>query len=148
MKSNRSLVRYKHDVVGKFKEITSVIAPLDDCSECPPRYFELFAIVHGLLMKMIPTSRETISELFSQESKLYVVDQLPEKVISKKILIGDLEFHQVVSKEGLVYYYIQETSDQDRAIFMIGKALALLPVTKTTVEVQDAELERRISRLL
>lgn len=148
MKSNRSLIRYKHDVIGKFKEISSVISPLNDNSECPPKYFELFAIVHGLLMKMIPTSRETISELFSQESRLHVVVQLPDKLTAKKVSVGEIDFFQVISKEGQDYYLVQETSDQDRTIFMIGKALALLPVSKAVVEIQDDELRRRISRLL
>lgn len=148
MKSNRSLIRYKHDVIGKFKEITSVISPLDDGTECPPKYFELFLIVHGLLMKMIPASRETISELFSEKSELHVVNQIPEKLVAKKILVGELEFYQVFSNERQDYYYVLDSSDQDRAIFMMGKALSLLPVKKTVIEIQDAELQRRIFRLL
>lgn len=146
MTSNRHLVQYKHDVIGKFKEITSVISPLDDFKECPTEYFELFSIVHELLIKMIATSRMTISEVFSQKARLEVVDEVPKKL--KKVSVGDLDLFIDKSSSGLTYYYLVNDGEYKNIIFSLGKLVALLPTNKITVNIKDSELKAKLTLLL
>ena len=146
MKSNRILVQYKHDVIGKFKEITSVITPLDDFKECPAEYFELFSMIHGLLIKMIFTSSVTISELFSQETRLEVVDVPPGKL--KKVTVGNLDLFVDASPLSFKYYYIVEGREDDSTIFNLGKLVALLPTDKITVNIRNDELKSKLLKIL
>lgn len=148
MKSNRSLVRYKHDVVGKFKEISSVITPLSDNEEVPSNYFELFGIVHGLLMKMITTSRESMAELFTQECKLFVVSELPHDLKLTKLLIDDCEVFQSPSPEGLIYYFPIQTIDTDRAIFNLGKVKSILPISEIVIKIPEDKLRQRLEKII
>ena len=147
MKSNRHLVRYKHDIIGKLKDINSVIGPLDDYQECPASYFVPFSIVHGTIIKMIATSRETIRELFPQDSVLNVVRELPKDQSLKQMTIEGVELFFDNSSDGWKGYLSMSTEEEDEIIFTLGKMIALLPNTRTVFNLNNPELENKLMRL-
>ncbi len=147
MKSNRILVKYKHAVIGKFKDITSVVSPLDDFKDIPEKYFELFSYVHELLMNMIPVSRATINGLFKQKAILYVVNDLPDNKHSKKMIVAGVEIVAVMSQESSLFYFVP-SENVDESIFNFGKITALLPIEEIQVEIKEKKLEERILHLI
>lgn len=148
MKSNRFLVRYKHDIIGKLKDISSVISPLDDYNDCPSSYFVPFSIVHHSLIKMISTSRGTIKELFVQESVLYVLRELPKNESLKQMNIDGIEIFFENSSEGWNGYLVLETENEYEITFTLGKVIALLPSTRMIFNLNNADLENMLIRLV
>lgn len=147
MKSNRALVRYKHSTIGKFKEIMTVVSPLDDFKEVDGKYFEVFAMIHELILNMIPVSSETISEMFSQEAVLYVVDTIPSDKNSKKMTVSGVEIYSLISSKGMFYYYVPSLDD-DEAILNLGKVMAFLPTVEAYVETKRTLLKERMMKLV
>jgi hypothetical protein len=66
MNSIERFRHYKHDIVGKFRDISTAINSLDENTYSDPENLEIFEAVHEVLEKMVVTSRQTILELKSK----------------------------------------------------------------------------------
>lgn len=147
MKSNRFLVKYKHNIVGQLKDINSVIGPLDNDKECSSTYFVPFSIIHSTLIRMISTSRETIKELFPQASVLNVLRELPNKNSLKQMNVDGLEVYYENSSDEWKGYLVVQGDDEIEIIFTLGKISALLQTTKIDFDLNNLDLESKLRRL-
>lgn len=146
MQSNRALVKYKHDIIGKLKDIGSVIGALDDNKECPIRYFTPFSSVHIDLIRMVTTSRETIRTLFPFQSVLNVVRELPSKDTLKMLNLGGVEVHFEKLEDGWNGYYVANTEDELQIAFNLGKLTSLLQTTEIVFQLGD--LEKKLHKVI
>jgi hypothetical protein len=64
MNSIEAFRHYKHDIVGKFRDISTAINSLDEKTYNDPENLEIFQAVHEVLVKMVNTSESTIYEQF------------------------------------------------------------------------------------
>lgn len=60
MNSTEAIRNYKHDISGKFKDISMAINSLDENSFNDPEAHEIFHAVHEVILKMVKTSEYTI----------------------------------------------------------------------------------------
>jgi hypothetical protein len=63
MNSTEALMHYRHDITGKFKDITMAINSINQDTIYDPESFEIFEAVHEVLLKMVKTSEKTIKEI-------------------------------------------------------------------------------------
>ena len=78
-----NLCNYKHDIAGKFKDISTALASLDENSFDDPENNEIFHAVHGVFLKMVKTSRNTKIENLKQSMELVVSDNEPNLDLPK-----------------------------------------------------------------
>jgi hypothetical protein len=88
MNSTETLRNYKHDIAGKFKDISMAISELDESSFSDPEAQEIFHAVHEVILKMVKTSKRTIANSLNQEITLVVTDVEPNLDLPKLQLEG------------------------------------------------------------
>lgn len=126
MSSNNTIRNYKHDISGKFKDISTAIASMDENVFDDSENYEIFHAVHEVLLKMVKTSRNTILENFKQEIVLVVSDQEPD-LIMPKLQIEGVTIRYEASLEKMSYYYFARENSGD-VNGNVAKILCLLPV--------------------
>lgn len=88
MNSTEAIRNYKHDITGKFKDISMAINTLDENSFTDLQDHEIFHAVHEVILKMVKTSRNTIANLLNQEMTLVVTDIEPRLDLPKLQIEG------------------------------------------------------------
>ena len=87
MRSNEKMIKYKHDIIGQFKDLNMAISTFEASDFDGTAKLEVFHAVHEVLLKMVKTSRNTIAQKLNQEIILVVSDEeadlnlLPEKAV-------------------------------------------------------------------
>ncbi len=126
--NNINIVKYKHDTIGKFNTITSMIAPLDEKSFDDSQSSELFHAVHEVICKMVRTSRQTIFSKFKNEILLIIQDECND-VDLPKILIADISV-RYLSSEKSITYFLSLAENTENICFLLGKLFSILPIKK------------------
>jgi hypothetical protein len=148
MKSNRALVKYKHNIIGKVRDIDSVIGKLDDSKECSEDLFVPFSLVHGDIIRMITSSKEVIGELFQQKSVLNVVRELPSVSSLRVMKVEGIEIHYENSIKGWSGYFVVLGSEETKIAYSLGKLNSLLQHTQVKFQLNDLNLEERLQKLI
>ena len=130
MNSNNPIRNYKHDISGKFRDISTVLSSMDEEVFDDPANNEIFHAVHELLLKMVKTSRNTMLENLKQEIVLVVSDKEPELSLAKLQLEG-VTVRYELQADSMKYYYFQNENDGDPNI-NIGIAVSYTHLTLPT----------------
>ncbi len=69
MNSTEAMRIYKHDIAGKFRDISTAIKALDENSFNDPEAREIFYAVHEVILKMVKTSEYTIKNFVDVENE-------------------------------------------------------------------------------
>jgi hypothetical protein len=67
MNSTETFRNYRHDITGKFKDITMAINSINESTINDPESLEIFEAIHEVLVKMVKTSGATIEAIKSKE---------------------------------------------------------------------------------
>ncbi|HXH31903.1 MAG TPA: hypothetical protein VNJ01_13925 [Bacteriovoracaceae bacterium] len=129
---------YKHDIAGKFLNISSAINPMTDDVFKNPENNELFHAVHEVLLKMVRASRNTILQNLNQNMTLVVSDKDPDPTLLKLQIEGLLLRHSL-TKESVTYYLFTAENPGNLA-FHLGKVHAVLPVKEIRAEIDTPEI--------
>ena len=148
MHTNKPLIKYKHNILGKLKDLNSIIGPLEDNKDCPDNYFLPFSLGHLELVKMVITSRESIKALFPQVSILKIVSELPSQSNLKTLSVDGVEVHYENTLNGWYGYYSVKEEEEDEIIFKLGKITSLLQSTKVEFYLERIELESRLKKII
>ena len=142
MNSNNPIRNYKHDITGKFKDISSAIASMDESAFNDSSNNEIFHAVHEVLLKMVKTSRNTMVENLNQEITLVVSDKEADLNLSK-LQIEGVTVRYEMKNENMKYYYFQ-VENKGEAKEHIATILSLLPVRSVLNEMKDPKVARII----
>lgn len=63
MNSTELMIKYKHDIVGQFRDLNQAIGALEANDFEGSGKLEIFQAVHELLVRMVSTSQMTMEEL-------------------------------------------------------------------------------------
>lgn len=146
MNSNNSLRNYKHDISGKFKDISSALSGMDEASFQDPANNEVFHAIHEVLLKMIKTSRNTIAENLNQSMTLVVTDGEANSELAK-LQIQGVTVRYVLTADKVTYFlFLQE--NKGNPAFLLGKIYSVLPVKKIRNEITNCDLRESIEGLV
>jgi hypothetical protein len=138
MNSNNPIRNYKHDISGKFKDITSAIASMDESAFNDSSNNEIFHAVHEVLLKMVKTSRNTMIENLNQEITLVVSDKEADLNLSK-LQIESLTVRYEMKDEKMKYFYFQ-VENKGEVKEHVATILSLLPVRSVLNEMKDQKM--------
>lgn len=133
MNSTEDFRNYKHDIVGKFKDISTAINSLDDCAFDDSENNEIFHAIHEVILKMVKTSRNTILENVKQELVLIITDQIPDVSFSKLQIEGAVIRYEM--KKDVMNYYLFLKENNAEIPQVVAKVMALLPIKNIVHEV-------------
>ena len=136
--SNNPIRNYKHDISGKFKDITSAIASMDESAFNDSSNNEIFHAVHEVLLKMVKTSRNTMIENLNQEITLVVSDKEADLNLSK-LQIEGLTVRYEMKDEKMKYFYFQ-VENKGEVKEHVATILSLLPVRSVLNEMKDQRM--------
>ena len=132
MNSTEAIRNYKHDISGKFKDISTAINSLDENSFNDPEAFEIFHAVHEVILKMVKTSRNVILENLSQDLILVVSDNEPNLELPKLQIAGVVVRYDATGSD-LKYFYSKSENQ--------GSVEVHIEVLKTMLPIQEVKLE-------
>lgn len=112
MNSSSSIRNYKHDISGKFKDISTALSAMDESAFNDPGNNEIFHAVHEVLLKMVKTSRNTMLENLKQEIVLVISDKEPEQSLPK-LQIEGVTVRYEMKDEKMEYYYFEKENGGD-----------------------------------
>ena len=138
MNSSNTIRNYKHDISGKFKDISSAISSMDESAFNDPENNEIFHAVHEVLLKMVKTSRNTMLENLKQEIVLVVSDKEPELSLPKLQIEGVTVRYEMKNEK--MEYYVFLTENSGNPVFLLGKIHSVLPIQRFRNEIEDAKL--------
>lgn len=144
MNSSDVMREYRHDIKGKFRNVSLAIDTLADDAFIDSSNNELFHAVHEVLVKMVRTSRKTIRSHLSMELVLYVTSEKVSENLPV-LLLDNLSLRYELLPESITYF-LQYDEKKDFS-FTLGKILALLPVKKIVNKVSLPEVESAIRRI-
>ena len=145
MNSNDVIRNYKHDISGKFKDIGTAIASMDETAFNDATNNEIFHAVHEVLLKMVKTSRNTMLENLKQEMVLVVSDKEADLSLSKLQIEGVTVRYEI--KNDLVKYYLYLSENVGNPIFLFGKIHSALPVKEIVLDSTDLDLKAKMESL-
>ncbi|MFA6023572.1 MAG: hypothetical protein WC781_05780 [Candidatus Pacearchaeota archaeon] len=128
MNSNNSFNHYKHDICGKFNDISNAISLMDESVFNDQEKNETFHAIHEVLLRMVKTSRMTILDNLKQELVLIISDQTPNLKLSKLQIEGITVRYE--SLMNITNYYYFESENSGNIDSNTGIICALLPVKK------------------
>ena len=140
MNSNNPIRNYKHDITGKFKDISAAIASMDENAFNDSSNNEIFHAIHDVLLKMVKTSRNTMIENLNQEITLIVSDQEADLNLSK-LQIEGVTVRYEMKNENMKYYYFQD-ENKGEAKEHLATILSLLPVRSVLNEMKETRNEK------
>lgn len=146
MNSTNTIRNYKHDISGKFKDITMAINSFDEKSFENVDNNEIFHAVHEVLLRMVKTSRNTILENLKQEIILVVSDQTPDMGLAK-LQIEGVTIRYEVNNENITYSLFLNENKGNPA-FLLGKVFAVLPVKEVRNEIAKENTYVIIERII
>ncbi len=126
MSSNSTMRNYKHDITGKFKDITTALNAMGDDAFEDPENNEIFHAIHEVLLKMVKTSRNTLLENLKQEIVLVVSDQEPDTSLPKLQIEGVVVRYEM--KDGDMRYLYSSKENSDDLKQNLAKISCLMPV--------------------
>ena len=132
MSSIDTIRNYKHDISGKFKDISTALASMNENSFNDPTNNEIFHAIHEVLLRMVKTSRNTMIENLKQEMVLVVSDQEPDTSLHKLHIEGVTVRCEMGTKE-VKYFYFKSENDGD-AKENLEVLKKLLPIKMITFE--------------
>jgi hypothetical protein len=104
MNSIEAFRHYKHDIVGKFRDVSMAINNLNENSFNEPEANEIFHAVHEVILKMLLTSRNTIHKKLNQKIELVVIDEKPNTSLPA-IKIEGITIRYELSETLMKYVY-------------------------------------------
>lgn len=128
MNSNNPIRNYKHDISGKFRDITAAISLMDESVFHDTENNEIFHAVHEVLLKMVKTSRNTMIENLKQEIILIVSSEEPDLSLQKLQIEGVTLRYSM--KEDEVFYYIFKAENEGDSEVLVSIARTFLPIKK------------------
>ena len=69
MNSTEMMIKYKHDIIGQFRDINAAVASFEASDFEGQKKLEVFHAVHEVLEKMLNTSKRTI-EMMSEPKEI------------------------------------------------------------------------------
>ncbi len=69
MNSTEMMIKYKHDIIGQFRDINAAVASFEPSDFEGQRKLEVFHAVHEVLLKMVKTSTTTIEVIEGKQIK-------------------------------------------------------------------------------
>jgi hypothetical protein len=124
--STEAFRNYKHDIVGKFKDVSTAINSLSESSFDDSDNNEIFHAIHEVILKMVKTSRNTILEKLNQELVLIISDQTPDTSFSKLQIEGAVVRYEI--KKDVMNYYLYSQENTPEIPLLVAKLVALLPI--------------------
>jgi len=124
MNSTEAIRNYKHDITGKFRDISSVVNALDESSFEDASNHEVFHAVHEVLFKMVRTSNQVILSQLKQDLRLEVSNSEPDLSLPK-LSIGEINVRSV--NDGYILYRSENSQDEKVSIEVLK---ILLPVKR------------------
>ena len=140
MNSTDAIRNYKHDIAGKFKDISMAISTLDENSFNDPEAHEIFHAVHEVILKMVKTSRNTIANSLNQEITLIVTDAEPDLDLPK-IQVDGVMVRYCGDNSSLRYVY-SKVENKGSVEVHIEVLKALLPIKAIKLESQLSVLPK------
>jgi hypothetical protein len=134
MSSTNIIRNYKHDIAGKFKDISTALNAMDESAFSDPSNNEIFHAVHEVILKMVKTSRNTMLENLKQEMVLVVSDAEPDLNMPKLQIEGVVVRYEV--KEGEMQYIYSRLENEGSLEVHIEVIKKLLPVNSVKFEGQ------------
>ena len=134
MNSNNVIRNYKHDISGKFKDIGTAIANMDESAFNDAGNNEIFHAVHEVLLKMVKTSRNTILENLKQEIVLVVSDKEPDLSLSKLQIEGVTVRYEM--KDECMKYIYAKSENQGSVEVGIKVLKTFLPIKTVSFDGQ------------
>ena len=132
MNSTEAIRNYKHDIAGKFKDISSALSALDEHSFENPESHEIFHAVHEVILKMVKTSRNTILNHLSQDNLLIVTDAAPDLSLPKLQIEGVVVRYS--GQDGTVTYFYSRQENENNEEVKLQAIKSLLPINQIIFE--------------
>lgn len=132
MNSTEAIRNYKHDIAGKFKDISSALSALDEHSFENPETHEIFHAVHEVILKMVKTSRNTILNHLSQDNLLIVTDAAPDLSLPKLQIEGVVVRYS--GQDGTVTYFYSRQENENNEEVKLQAIKSLLPINQIIFE--------------
>lgn len=145
MNSSNTIRNYKHDISGKFKDISTALSSMDENAFNDPDNNEIFHAVHEVLLKMVKTSRNTMAENLKQEIVLVVSDQAPDLSLPKLQIEGVTVRYEM--KDERVNYHIFLSENVGNPIFLLGKLHSVLPIMRLRNVIENGNLYKAIEEV-
>lgn len=140
MSSTNVMRNYKHDISGKFKDISTAIAGMNEDAFNDPENNEIFHAVHEVLLKMVKTSRNTMLENLKQEIVLLVSDEAPDLTVPKLQIEGVTVRYEMKDERMEYFYFVEENSGDAKS--NIAKIVCVLPVKSIRSELKIEEVAK------
>lgn len=132
MNSTEAIRNYKHDIAGKFKDISSALSALDEHSFENSESHEIFHAVHEVILKMVKTSRNTILNHLSQDNLLIVTDAAPDLSLPKLQIEGVVVRYS--GQDGTVTYFYSRQENENNEEVKLQAIKSLLPINQIIFE--------------
>jgi hypothetical protein len=145
MSSSSTMRNYKHDITGKFKDITTALNAMGDDAFDDPENNEIFHAIHEVLLKMVKTSRNTILENSKQEIVLVVSDQEPATSLPKLQIEGVVVRYEMKKREMNYYLFLNE--NPGNYLFLIAKVHSALPFNILRKDLRTNELNKNVEEV-
>lgn len=127
MNSIEAICNYKHDIAGKFKDISTAISALDEKSFDDAENNEIFHAIHEVILKMVKTSRNTIAQKLYQEILLVVTNDNPDMNLPK-LQIEGITVRFTGDNSTIKYVYSKPENEESLVDVHSGNLKTLLPI--------------------
>jgi hypothetical protein len=147
MNFTSGLQRYKHDVTGKFRDISAAVSMLDASSLQGPGAQEILFAVHEVIARMAGTSRQMIRESSGCGGAELVVSAGTWAQDLPKLHLADAVLRVERTPESTTYILLL-SENLGEPLFILGKICALLPIGKIRSELESEQLNRSITHMM
>lgn len=127
MNTFTDLQKYKHDIPGRLRSISSIINDMDQDFHTRPDGQELLLAIHEALIKMIVASKEFMNAIKNLRMNLIVLYSTADENLSLMEVDG-LKIRYELTPSSINYYFSTQENEGDLDI-NLGKLKALLPIT-------------------
>jgi hypothetical protein len=126
MNSSEVLRNYRHDTVGKFKDISTAIEGFDENSFQDPEMTEVFHAIHEVLVKMVLSSKNTMKSKLSDRFQLEISHDNPNPNLPL-LKLGEVAVRSQIDVKGIKYiYFVAENKGDLNSDLIVMKAM--LPI--------------------
>ncbi|MGE3607941.1 MAG: hypothetical protein AB7I27_00035 [Bacteriovoracaceae bacterium] len=137
MSSNNHFRNYKHDIPGKFKDITLAVSSMSAEGFDNKEYDEVLMAIHEVLLKMLSTSQKTIKECTKAKVSLQLVSKLP--LSTTPIEVFGIKINYQNSNNEIIYF-LEDSSEIEVLKSRISLLRAILPI-QSIIDEKGRELE-------
>lgn len=136
MESISVMQMYRHDIVGKFKDISDITELIENNQLSDEDKMNALYAIHEVLLKMILTSQKAITN-YAHSSPVLVIHQDIRPHLLKLQVSGVVVRCDIV--QGKMSYFYSIAENRDFLVFNIGKICAVLPIQDLLI-FDDVEL--------